>query len=372
MASFSKRNGKWQYRISYRDKQTGKFRTKSKGGFVRKQECMDEANKLELEKGDSNLSKRDILFYKYFIDWYETFRVANISDGSRKRYIKTGEILKEKFPYQKLVDITKGDYQEFINEYGKTRAKATVSRLNTYVRGMCQEAIDERIIYSDFTRNVNLVARKATRSSNAKFLEISDFKKVIARSKQRGSITNTSALEIYFVCESGARYEEAAALTWDCVNFDDNTITINKAYDDTAHKLKPTKNESSNRTITIPKDCMNTLKTFKLIQAQNFKNRNYIDPYNFVFRNRSRYLPNNSAVNIMLSHILDDCKITKRIKFHDLRHTHVSYLFSQGFSLLYISHRIGHKNPNTTLKVYSHLMNQTMDDENNMLNGLFN
>ena len=33
MASFRKRSNGWEYRISYVDRQTGKYRLKAKGGF---------------------------------------------------------------------------------------------------------------------------------------------------------------------------------------------------------------------------------------------------------------------------------------------------------------------------------------------------
>ncbi|CAJ1187138.1 hypothetical protein CPR19081_DFPECDIO_01042 [Companilactobacillus paralimentarius] len=43
MATIHKRNGKWEYRVSYKDPTTGKYRNKTKGGFVRKTECEEAA-----------------------------------------------------------------------------------------------------------------------------------------------------------------------------------------------------------------------------------------------------------------------------------------------------------------------------------------
>ncbi len=45
----------------------------------------------------------------------------------------------------------------------------------------------------------------------------------------------------------------------------------------------------------------------------------------------------------------------KRIRIHDLRHSHASMLIEMGYSPLLISERLGHENIQTTLQTYSHL-----------------
>lgn len=51
------------------------------------------------------------------------------------------------------------------------------------------------------------------------------------------------------------------------------------------------------------------------------------------------------------------CEIAgiRRIRIHDLRHSHASLLIEMGFSPLLISERLGHENIETTLQTYSHL-----------------
>lgn len=45
----------------------------------------------------------------------------------------------------------------------------------------------------------------------------------------------------------------------------------------------------------------------------------------------------------------------KRIRIHDLRHSHASLLVEMGFSPLEIANRLGHEKIETTLNTYSHL-----------------
>lgn len=51
------------------------------------------------------------------------------------------------------------------------------------------------------------------------------------------------------------------------------------------------------------------------------------------------------------------CKATgvKRIRIHDIRHSHASLLIEMGFNILAISERLGHKNVQTTWNTYAHL-----------------
>jgi integrase len=58
-----------------------------------------------------------------------------------------------------------------------------------------------------------------------------------------------------------------------------------------------------------------------------------------------------------MEHLKNACEKTgvKRIRIHDIRHSHASLLIELGFSPLAISERLGHENVTTTLQVYSHL-----------------
>ena len=79
-----------------------------------------------------------------------------------------------------------------------------------------------------------------------------------------------------------------------------------------------------------------------------------IDLSSYVFAEFSKVI-SNAAVNKTLGKLCDVLNTDKRTS-HSLRHTHCSFLLSQGISIYYISKRLGHKNIDTTLKHYSHLL----------------
>ena len=66
------------------------------------------------------------------------------------------------------------------------------------------------------------------------------------------------------------------------------------------------------------------------------------------------------------------CKISgiKRIRVHDIRHSHASLLVEMGFSPLLIAERLGHERIQTTMETYSHLYPNKQIEVANQLDGL--
>ena len=58
----------------------------------------------------------------------------------------------------------------------------------------------------------------------------------------------------------------------------------------------------------------------------------------------------------------------KKIRIHDLRHSHVAYLISQGEEISLISKRIGHKSVTVTWDTYGHLYPDAQKDLASRLN----
>ena len=60
----------------------------------------------------------------------------------------------------------------------------------------------------------------------------------------------------------------------------------------------------------------------------------------------------------------------KKISSHIFRHTHISLLTEMGIPLKAIMQRVGHNNPNTTLKIYTHVTEQMKAEISNKLKAL--
>lgn len=53
----------------------------------------------------------------------------------------------------------------------------------------------------------------------------------------------------------------------------------------------------------------------------------------------------------------------KKIRLHDLRHSHSSPLIELGFTLVAIAERLGYEKVETTLNTYVHLYPNKLDEE---------
>ena len=73
----------------------------------------------------------------------------------------------------------------------------------------------------------------------------------------------------------------------------------------------------------------------------------------FIF-NREKPLPQTSIDRIKDKAIAE--ANVRRIRIHDLRHSHASNLISEGISIVAVSRRLGHSNIDMTLRVYTHLL----------------
>lgn len=145
---------------------------------------------------------------------------------------------------------------------------------------------------------------------------------------------------------SGMRKGEALALTWGDLDFENNTIKVDKTKGKTG--ITTTKTENS-RLIQMPKFVMRLLSQLK---AETDPKMTYV-----VFGEYKKSLPETTITRKFNKWIKTSG--VKKIRIHDLRHSHASYLINKNVVISVISKRLGHSNPSTTLNVYSHLYPST-------------
>ena len=142
---------------------------------------------------------------------------------------------------------------------------------------------------------------------------------------------------------TGMREGELLALTAADFDLEEQTVSITKSYSrlDGQDLIQKPKTSKSIRTITIP--------PFLCTIVQNYMNAIY------GLRRQDRLFPTTKYA--ILNHLHTGSKKAgvKKIRVHDLRHSHASFLIDLGFSPLVIKERLGHENIETTLSTYTHL-----------------
>ena len=140
----------------------------------------------------------------------------------------------------------------------------------------------------------------------------------------------------------GLRQGELLALTCADIDLVQGFIDINKswAHIDGKDVITTPKTPKSVRKVGIPPFLVTEIDFYIKQEKLSPSNRLFDRDYYFLYRR-----------------LCSGCKCSgvKRIRIHDLRHSHVSLLINSGFSALDIAERVGHENVSTTLDVYSHL-----------------
>jgi len=148
------------------------------------------------------------------------------------------------------------------------------------------------------------------------------------------------AFEILYWC--GLRMGELLALTPADFDFDKETVSVTKSYQRISGKdiITEPKTQKSNRTISMPK-------------VLNEEMHEYLQML-YGIQSTDRIFP---VTKSYLHHEMDrGSKVSgvKRIRIHDIRHSHVSLLVEMGFSALAIADRVGHESIDITYR-YAHL-----------------
>lgn len=148
------------------------------------------------------------------------------------------------------------------------------------------------------------------------------------------------AFEVLYWC--GIREGELLALTAPDFDFENETLTINKSY----QRLR------GQDIITSPK----TPKSNRVIKMPHFLAEEIHDYFSHLYGLQPDSRVFDVTKNYLHREMERGCKEAgvKKIRIHDLRHSHVSLLIDMGFSALAIADRVGHESIDITYR-YAHL-----------------
>ena len=164
------------------------------------------------------------------------------------------------------------------------------------------------------------------------------------------------AFEMLYWC--GIREGEMLALTPKDFDFKAETVTINKSYQRLKGRrdvITTPKTKKSNRTIKMPK--------FLCEEMQE-----YLGMFYGAGENDRIFPVSKSYMHHEMDRGAKQAGV-KRIRIHDLRHSHVSLLIEMGFTALAIADRLGHESIEVTYR-YAHLFPSKQTEMANKLDDL--
>jgi integrase len=171
----------------------------------------------------------------------------------------------------------------------------------------------------------------------------------------------------------GPRQGEVLGIGWENLNLDSGLLTIDGALKRVEGKLikGKTKKECSNRTIVLPAVTIAALRRHQTLQDQErawagtrWKETGYVFTTKIGTPIERRNLLR-TWYKIMAGSGLP------RIRFHDLRHSAATLLFAQGVHPRTVMEILGHKDLNTTMRIYGHVLDQMKRDAAAKMDELF-
>lgn len=336
----------WYCQFYYEDWQ-GNKKKKQKRGFRTKKEALEWESNYKLS-ANANMD----LTMGAFIEIYFRDKAGELKDRSikNKRYMMEAHILPY-FENKPMNSITPSDIIQWQNEI---RAKGFSQ---TYLR-MIQNQLTAL-----FTHASNIYNLANNPCKRVKKMGKSDADKLDFWTKEEydrfiGSIEAGTRYYVIFevLFWTGCRVGEMLALTKSDVDLNRNRISISKTYYRTERRdvITAPKTEQSVRTIDIPQ--------FLTEEIKDYLDKHYELPDN------ERIFP---IVAEAVQHKLKrQCEKSgvKKIRVHDIRHSHVAYLINQGVQPLIIKERLGHRDIKITLNTYGHLYPNQQRQVADMLN----
>lgn len=343
MASIYKRGNKWAYKVYYTV--DGKQKVISKSGFPTKRSATDSAilkeNELLIGK---QFEKENILLADYCNQWVKLFKWDTVTPKTRSRYETFMSYIEQEYNLP-LKALTYSNYQEYLNKLATTRSKATVKKYHEFTKKAIKDAVKNKIILTDVTDGAILKGLDIKKQEENKFLSKDELNRLYQALLKGIKPQYTSRYLIILSMYTGMRFGECLGLQWS--DIEGNTIHIKRGFDYMITNA-PTAGKTSNakRSIPVPQHVIDLLYTLP-------KHDEY------VFRRIT-----NNSVNGALMRFQENLNIKTPITFHGLRHTHASILLYEGVSPIAISKRLGHGSLSVTMDIYSHVIDEMHQREN--------
>lgn len=165
---------------------------------------------------------------------------------------------------------------------------------------------------------------------------------------------------ITFDLLAGLRRGELLGMSWNAVDFENQTVTIQRMLNYTPEDgtyFDTPKNATSKRPLKVSRlalDLLGQLKHWQEEQAHRLESA-WDNPDNLVFTNDYGGPIHPDTLTKWFTRFCKDAGF-KQVHIHSLRHTCASLMIADGTPLVVVSRRLGHAQVSTTANIYSHVI----------------
>ena len=345
----------WRAVYRYTD-WTGEKKQTQKRGFKTKREAQAWERE-QLHKVSADLDMTFASFFEQYTADMQT-RIKENTWATKEHIIRTklipyfGKLKMSNITAQQIIT-WQNELMNYKDENGKPLSPVYLKTINNQLSAIFNHAVKYYNLRENPCKKAGSMGKKKnremlfwTKEEYLKFAEVMMDKPL-----------SYYAFEMLYWC--GIREGELLALTPADFNFEKNTVSINKSYQrlNGQDLITTPKTEKSNRIIKMPQFLADEMKDYlKMLYDVGENERMFAITKSYLHREMDR---GSKEAGV------------KRIRIHDIRHSHVSHLIDMGFSAIAIADRVGHESIDITYN-YAHLVpsKQTeMADKLNMERG---
>lgn len=345
----------------------GKRKQKKRRGFKTKSEAKKALTAIESEinKG-TYIEPSSITIKELLSEWIEQ-KKATIKIQTYEVY----EILINKHVLPRLGDcklsnLKANQLQLFSNQlFQEGYSPETIKKIFNIIRNLLDYAEKMELISTNVSKKVQL-------PSIANFKESSVWNDEEMLRFLDTAKTNRYFIVFHLALMTGLRQGEILGLRWKDVNFKKGILTITQTLSHDGKKiLQGAKSKSSIRSVCLHEDTITLLEQHKDIMKQETMDlcKNFTENDLIVYtQNGTPVVPRNIVRTF--KGLVKTANIPL-IRFHDLRHTHATYLISRGLNPKIVADRLGHSDTRMTLDRYSHLLSSMQQEAVKALDDLY-
>ena len=346
-----RRDGRWEARITV-GYLNGKQQRQCLYGKTRA-EVADKLAKAQREhqQGLPQVSERTTV--GGFLDtWLVDVAKPTVAPTTYARYEQLVRLhIKPELGHIRLAQLTPQQVQALLNRKLKSGlAPATVRQIQAVLR----VALNKALSWEQVSRNSAALANPPkVPKAEIKPLDIEEAKKFL-----KAAVGDRLEALYVLAIATGFREGELLGLQWDNVDLDTGEIRVSVALQriDGKHQLVEPKTDSSHRAIVLPAFALTALSAHRLRQVeQRLAAGHKWQKSGFVFTTRRGTPLDSSNVGKYYKRVLKRAELPPR-RFHDLRHTCATLLFSQGVPARTVMEILGHSQISLTMNTYTHVL----------------
>lgn len=360
---------KWQLRVSVGyDERAKDYKTRTKRFTGTWTEAQNELRKFVNDVNSGKVAPVGSCTVAQYADEYMSLRMSSgeYAHGTLRKNIDHIKCIKKVLGGAKLCAVTplmiEKSYAELRNGGGQSGRKLSgtyVNCIHMTLRGMFDHAKRHGLIDLNPCESVKPPRTDTPEKKALKPGQINEFVKTL-------DPTKPNEVTLLLCVTMGIRRGEAAALTWEDVDFRERSVSVTKSIDD-AGNVKTTKTKASIRKLPMPGLAFDALRTRKVSQQRDMADIRARLANGGKEPREPQQRPDTPIVsNVFGEHVMPHSLSTwwrrNRAEYgmdgwtiHELRHSYLTALAIAGVHPKVMQKLAGHASSVTTMDIYNHI-----------------